>query len=32
VVEINWFLEQLYKLEHFDVDKVFRQYMAMPIA
>src|SRR2546422_9965097 len=27
VVEINWFLEQLYKLEHFDVDKVFRQYM-----
>ena len=27
VVEINWFLEQLYKLERFDVDKVFRQYM-----
>ncbi|HSQ92114.1 MAG TPA: adenylosuccinate synthetase, partial [Nitrospiraceae bacterium] len=27
VVEINWFLEQLYKLEKFDVDKVFRQYM-----
>ena len=28
VVEINWFLEQLYKLERFDVDKVFRQYMS----
>ena len=27
VVEINWFLEQLYKLERFEVDKVFRQYM-----
>src|SRR5207253_10513104 len=27
VVEINWFLEQLYKLERFEVDNVFRQYM-----
>jgi hypothetical protein len=27
VVEINWFLEQLYKLERFEVDHVFRQYM-----
>ena len=27
VVEINWFVEQLYKLERFDVDKVFRQYI-----
>jgi adenylosuccinate synthase len=27
VVEINWFVEQLYKLERFDVDKMFRQYI-----
>jgi len=27
VVEINWFVEQLYKLERFDVDKTFRQYI-----
>ena len=27
LVEINWFLEQLYKLERVRVEKVFRQYM-----
>jgi adenylosuccinate synthase len=27
LVEINWFLEQLYKLERFEVEKVFQQYM-----
>ena len=27
LVEINWFLEQLYKVERFEVEKVFQQYM-----
>jgi adenylosuccinate synthase len=27
LVEINWFLEQLYKLDRFEVEKVFQQYM-----
>ena len=27
LVEINWFLEQLYKVERFEVEKVFHQYM-----
>jgi len=27
LVEINWFLEQLYKVDRFEVDKVFQQYM-----
>src|SRR5574342_925851 len=27
VVEINWFVEQLYKVERFEVEKVFQQYM-----
>ncbi|MGQ0555461.1 MAG: adenylosuccinate synthase [Nitrospiraceae bacterium] len=28
LVEMNWFLERLYKVETFQVDKVFDQYMA----
>ncbi len=28
LVEMNWFLERLYKVETFQVDKVFTQYMA----
>ena len=28
LVEMNWFLERLYKVETFQVDKVFNQYMA----
>jgi len=27
LVEINWFLEQLYKVERFEVEKVYQQYM-----
>lgn len=27
LIEINWFLEQLYKVERFEVEKVFQQYM-----
>src|SRR5262245_46762618 len=27
LVEINWFLEQLYKVDRFEVEKVFQQYM-----
>lgn len=27
LVEINWFLEQLYKVERFGVEKVYQQYM-----
>jgi len=27
LIEINWFLEQLYKVERFKVEKVFQQYM-----
>lgn len=27
LVEINWFLERLYKVEGFEVEKVFQQYM-----
>ncbi|HZS12844.1 MAG TPA: adenylosuccinate synthase, partial [Nitrospirales bacterium] len=27
LVEINWFLERLYKVEAFEVEKVFQQYM-----
>ena len=26
-VEMNWFLERLYKVDTFEVDKVFNQYM-----
>ena len=28
LVEINWFLEQLYKVDRFEVEKVFQQYMS----
>jgi adenylosuccinate synthase len=28
LVEINWFLEELHKVERFEVEKVFQQYMA----
>jgi adenylosuccinate synthase len=28
LVEINWFLERLYKVEAFELEKVFQQYMA----
>ncbi|SLM46572.1 adenylosuccinate synthetase [Nitrospira japonica] len=28
LIEINWFLEQLYKVERFEVEKVFQQYMS----
>ena len=27
LVEINWFLDQLYKVERFEVEKVYQQYM-----
>lgn len=27
LVEINWYLEQLYKVERFEVEKVYQQYM-----
>jgi adenylosuccinate synthase len=27
LVEMNWFLEQLYKVERFEVEKVYQQYM-----
>src|SRR5581483_5509371 len=28
LVEINWFLERLYKVDGFQLEKVFQQYMA----